>query len=169
MCGRHDRGPPGHHRSRQRPVRGRDVLDRGPARPQGPRPRRGRAGDPRRSHGPQGRHREGLRGDMAERCRVHGIRNALAQTGASTPSSRPRSGRRSINPTGHMPAKPGPNWPIGCTRSAGFERISSLADQPKFKRAPDLRKVSRASHRVDIRRDRYLTTPQEAGYFYQAC
>ena len=88
------------HRPVRRPVRGRDVLDRVPAQPARPGPRRAEAGDLRRPHRPQGRDRAGLRGHLATVPRsLDAQRAGPCARRASTPSSPPRSGRPSTSPT----------------------------------------------------------------------
>lgn len=54
------------HRIVRRPLRGGDFLDRVPSQPQEPRAAGCEAGDLRRAHRPQGRHRPGVRGDLAK-------------------------------------------------------------------------------------------------------
>ena len=91
----------GHHRRRRqqrrpargarhgdRPVRGRDLLDRLPAQPRPARPARREAGHLRRPRGHQGRGRQVFSATW-QRCRVHFTRNALAHAG--------KSGRRVVS------------------------------------------------------------------------
>ena len=63
--GRDRRRPPRNHRSRDRSIRSRDVLDRVPAQPQGAWPRWGEAGDQRCPLGSEGRDSKGFRCHLA--------------------------------------------------------------------------------------------------------
>ena len=89
------------HRLVRRPVRGGDLLDRVPAQPEEPRAAGREAGDLRRAHRPQGRHRAGLRGDLATMPR------SLDQERARPCAQGPAHRRRRRDPPGLQPARPG--------------------------------------------------------------
>jgi putative transposase len=80
----------------------RDLLDRVPALPARPRPWRGQAGDQRRAHRPQGRHRPGVRSHLAALPRSLDAQRPRACL------QRPAHRRRRRDPPGLRSARPRP-------------------------------------------------------------